>query len=52
MSEADEMYEGIESVIDDMVREYENKKTYTLSQEHKRQGGIAALEELRRRLNE
>lgn len=52
MSEADEMYEGIESVIMDMIKEYENKKTYTDLEEENRQGAIGALEELLERLNE
>lgn len=52
MSEADEMYEGIESVIEDMIRNYNNKKTYTDCEEYRKQGAISALEELLEKLNE
>lgn len=52
MSEADEMYEGIESVIEDLIKEYENKKTYTDCEEHRKEGAIEALENLLKILNE
>lgn len=52
MSEADEMYEGIESVIMDMIEEYKTRKTYTDCEEYRKQGGIEALEELLKKLNE
>ena len=46
--EADEMYEGIESVILDMIAEYENKEKKFAEDI----GAIDALKELLRRLNE
>ena len=51
MSEADEMYEGIESVIEDMIRDYSNKKAYTDCEFYRNQGAISALEELLEKLN-
>ena len=52
MSEANEMYEGIEATILEMIGEYENLKTYTDEDEYKRIGAISALETLLEKLNE
>lgn len=51
MSEADEMYEGIESVIQDLIKEYENKYEYYECESYWNLGAVEALEELLRRLN-
>ena len=48
MSEADEMYEEIEEIIDDMIIEYKLKSIYI----NEFQREIDCLEELKRRLNE
>lgn len=52
MSEANEMYEGIESVILDMLENYKNQETYTDSEWYRREGAIESLENLLERLNE
>ena len=51
MSEAEEMYEGIESVIENMILKYSNQRTYTDCEEYRKQGAISALEELLEKLN-
>ena len=35
MSEADEMYEGIESVVHDLITDYKNQKTVTDAEKYK-----------------
>ena len=51
MSEADEMYDGIESVIKDLIEEYQNKYEYYDNESYWNLGAVEALEELLRRLN-
>ena len=51
MSEADEMYEGIESVIKDLIEDYEHKYEYYECEKYWNLGAVEALEELLRRLN-
>lgn len=51
MSEVDEVYEGIESVIQDLIEEYENRYEYYEYESHWNNGAVEALEELLRRLN-
>lgn len=48
MSEAMEMYEWVESVIEDLIKEYESKEQKFAEDV----GAINALRELLRRLNE
>ena len=52
MSEGYEMYEGIESVINDLIEEYKNKYEYYDTDSWWNNGAIEALEELLRRLND
>ena len=52
MSESDEMYEGIESVIEDLIQEYENQETVTDYEKYKQEGAIKALKKLLNKLNE
>lgn len=47
-----EMYEGIEAVIYELIDEYNNKPEYYESDGWVNTGAIMALEELLRRLNE
>lgn len=51
MSEADEMYEGIESVIKDLIEDYEHRYEYEDYEKYWNLGAVEALEELLRRLN-
>ena len=51
MSEANEMCEWFESVIEDMIKEYKTLSYYD-TEALRKQGAIQALEELLRRLNE
>ena len=51
-SQADEMYEGIEATIHELIKEYENQKSYTDCEEYRREGAISALEKLLTILNE
>lgn len=52
MSQTDEMYEGIESVIDDMIEEYKNQGQFYGYETYRCQKEIDCLEELKRRLND
>ena len=52
MSEVDEIYEAFESVVHDLIKEYENRGEYYDSDIYWNLGAIEALEELLRRLNE
>lgn len=52
MSEGDEMYEGIESTIDDLLQYYNNMETYTECEQYRKEGAIGALEQLMEILNE
>lgn len=52
MSEANEMYEGIESVILDMLENYKMQESYTNPEWYRREGAIEALENLLKRLND
>lgn len=52
MSEADEMYEGIECIILGMLKNYKNQETYTDREWYIREGAIEALENLLEKLNE
>ena len=52
MSVADEMYEGIESVIEDLLQHYKTLTTCTDCEEYRREGAISALERLLEVLNE
>lgn len=52
MSQADEMYEGIEETIHELIKEYENQKAYTDCEEYRRQGSIESLEKLLMILND
>ena len=52
MSEGYEMYEGIESVINDLIEEYKNKYEYYDTDSWWNNGAIEALEELLRRLSD
>lgn len=52
MSQSDEMYEGIEETIHELIKKYENQKTYTDCEEYRREGAISALESLLEKLNE
>lgn len=52
MSEAMEMYEGIESIILDMIDEHKNAAKLCDSDVYWNGGAIYALKELLRRLNE
>lgn len=52
MSEAMEAFEWVESVIEDLIKEYNNKHEYDDSDACWNLGAIEALEELLRRLNE
>ena len=51
MSEAMEMCEWFESLIEDMIKEYKTLSYYD-TEALRKQGAIQALEELLRRLNE
>lgn len=55
MSEADEIYEAVESVIEDMIAEYEAYIAQDASlgdSSEKYEGAVEALKELLYRLNE
>lgn len=51
MSEADEMYEGIEDITKELIAEYENQSINDDLEEIWLEGAVAALNELLRRLN-
>ena len=52
MSEANEMYEGIESVVHDLITDYKNQKAVTDAEKYKQEGAIEALQKLLTILNE
>ncbi len=52
MSEAMEMCEWFESLIEDLIEEYQNKYEYYYHESFWNLGAIEALEELLKRLNE
>lgn len=52
MSQEDEMYEGVEQVIRDLLKKYENQQTYTDCEEYRREGAVGVLEELLEMLND
>ena len=52
MSEAMEMCEWFESMIEDLIKEYRNKSSYYDTEALKKQGAIEALERLLCALNE
>lgn len=52
MSESNEMYEGIESVINDMLEGYKNTETYTDAEWYRREGSIETLVSLLEKSNE
>ena len=52
MSEAMEMCEWFESLIEDLIKEYQNKYEYYDTDSYVNIGAVEALEELLRRLNE
>jgi hypothetical protein len=52
MSEAMEMCEWFESLIEDLIKEYQNKYEYYDNESYWNLGAVEALEELLRRLNE
>ncbi len=52
MSEAEEMYEGNEFKIEDLLQHYHNFETYTDCEQYRKEGAIAALERLIEILNE
>lgn len=41
-----ECMEWMESIVRDMLEEYENKETYTDCEEYRREGAVGVLEEL------
>ena len=41
-----ECIDWIESIVKDMLEEYENQKTYTDCEEYRREGAIGVLEKL------
>ena len=51
MSQENEMYEGVEQLIKDLLKKYENMQTYTDCEEYRREGAIGALEGLLEMLN-
>lgn len=52
MSEAMEMCEWFESLIEDMIEEYKNKQSYYDTEALRKQGAIEALEKLLKRLSD
>lgn len=52
MSECDEMYEGIESSIDDLLQHYNSLEPCTDCEQYRKEGAIGALERLLEILNE
>lgn len=52
MSEAYEMCEWFESLIEDLIKEYKDKYEYYDTDSYWNNGAIEALEELMRRMNE
>ena len=52
MSEAMEMYEGLEDSVKKLLAYYNNLKTYTDYEEYRREGAIGALERLLEMWNE
>lgn len=52
MNKAEEMYEGNEAVIDDMIKEYKAEGKLYGSPNYRCQKEIDCLEKLKRRINE
>ena len=52
MSEGYEMYEGVESTIDDLLQYYNNLEPCTDYEQYRKEGAVGALERLLEILNE
>ena len=52
MSEAMEMYDGLEYSVKELLAYYNNLETYTDCEEYRREGAIDALERLLKMWNE
>jgi len=51
MSKGYEMYEGVESAIDDLLQYYNNLEPCTDCEQYRKEGAISALEQLLEILN-